>query len=180
MPSLVVVLDKEGGWRRGKLAKAELAVQGSRGKSCHVQTCVAAGAVGSVPLRLFKDIAVSQRGLWQWVSVSRPCGTRAKSLSWRVTFSKQALGFLLPSLDLVTFLLIFTWAWKCNGVPCPCWLVPKSWISVLCISYLSVSLNHKLRNCMLIYALGILTQSYQLNVTFDISCTFSFFFFLIL
>lgn len=33
---------------------------------------------------------------------------------------------------------------------------------------------------MLICALEILTQSYQLNVTFDISCTFSFFFFLLL
>lgn len=32
---------------------------------------------------------------------------------------------------------------------------------------------------MLICALGILTQSYQLNVTFDISCTFSFFFLLL-
>lgn len=46
----------------------------------------------------------------QPVSVSRLCGTWAKSLSWCVTFSKQALGFLLPSLDRVMFLLTFTWA----------------------------------------------------------------------
>lgn len=56
-------------WKRkgcgggGKLGKAGLAVQGSRGKSCHVQTCVVAGAVGSVPFGLSKDIPLSQHGL---------------------------------------------------------------------------------------------------------------------
>lgn len=65
MPCLDVVLKGKGDGGRDKLGKAGLAVQGSRGKLCQVQSCVAAGAVGSAPFRLSKDIPVSQRGLWQ-------------------------------------------------------------------------------------------------------------------
>lgn len=130
VPSLVVVLGDGGG---GKLGKAGLASKVAGG---HYAMCwpVAAGAVGSAPFRLSKDTAVSQRGLGHWgcrASLGPDSVALVLSLSWCVTFHKQALGFLLPSLDLVTFLLTFTWAWKCSRVPRP-WLVPKSWISVLC------------------------------------------------
>lgn len=81
----------------------------------HYAMCkpVAAGTEGRAPCRLSKDTAVSQRGLWQGacpVSQGPDSVALGLSLSWCVTFHKQALGFLLPSLDLVTFLLTFTWA----------------------------------------------------------------------